>query len=241
MIKNRIGEIIKFTTGSKRRILEFVMGILMLSVIYACAMQAKDIATINEEKIPKIVVIDAGHGGNDPGKVGINGALEKDINLQISLKVKDILEKQDISVVLTREGDEGLYDESDSNKKIADMVKRCDIINGSGAVIAVSIHQNSYHSEGVSGAQVFYHSSSTEAKKLAEGIQLSLKDNVDEGNQRLAKSNSSYYLLIHSQCPMVIVECGFLSNSSEADMLTTDEYQNKLAYAISMGIISYVN
>ena len=123
-----------------------------------------------QEKIDyeaKTVAIDSGHGGIDPGKISADGILEKDVNLAIASKLKILLEQSGITVIMTRADDNGLYQESDSNKKAADMKKRCSIINGSKADIAVSIHQNSYVGEASKGAQVFYYKQSEEGKKLA--------------------------------------------------------------------------
>lgn len=186
------------------------------------------------------VAIDAGHGGFDPGKVGINNALEKDINLSIALKLEEILKKQGISVIMTRTSDTGLYEEQDSNKKRADMKNRINSINEGNVTFAVSIHQNSFSQESSKGAQVFYHASSDEGKQLAEILQEQIKLSINDGNHRVAKSNDSYYMLKKSTCPLVIVECGFLSNSEEAALLITEEYQQKMANAICKGILEYL-
>lgn len=188
-----------------------------------------------------VVVIDAGHGGNDPGKVGVDGSLEKDINLQIANRLKAYLEASDVEVVLTRDNDTGLYSEKDSRKKMADMKKRCEIMEESKPALVVSIHQNSYHQEGVSGAQVFYYKSSEKGKKLAELIQKRFDYVMGEDNRRVAKANGNYYLLLHVKAPIVIVECGFLSNWKEAAKLVSDEYQDKVAWTIHMGIMEYLN
>jgi len=189
----------------------------------------------------KLVILDAGHGGNDPGKIGVDDSLEKDLNLIIAGKVKVFLEQQDIEVIMTRESDQGLYEEKTSNKKVQDMKNRCTLINEKQPDCAVSIHQNSYHEEYVSGAQVFYYGTSQEGQKLAEIIQEKLVSYVDPENNRLAKANSSYYLLKKTEVPIVIVECGFLSNWEEAKKLQDDTYQTKIAWAITMGILSYLN
>lgn len=188
-----------------------------------------------------VVVIDAGHGGFDPGKVGVNGALEKDINLTIAYMLKELLEQNGMQVVLTRTDDDGLYEESDSNKKVSDLKRRSAKIKESGAKIVVSIHQNSYTSESISGAQVFYYKGAEESRQIAELIQAELRRVADPDNKREAKSNDSYYLLKNAECPMVIVECGFLSNNREADMLISEEYQKKLAWAIHLGVLQYTN
>lgn len=186
------------------------------------------------------VVIDAGHGGFDPGKVGINNALEKDINLSIAFKLKNLLELNDIHVIMTRESDHCLCEKSDPDKKRTDMKKRATIINSSDAIIAVSIHQNSFTQERYRGAQVFYYYKSEGGKILAETIQERIKKYLNDGNNRLAKSNDSYYMLKQTNCPLVIVECGFLSNWEEANLLGEAYYQEKMAWAIHLGIMEYI-
>ena len=187
------------------------------------------------------VVIDAGHGGNDPGKVGIDGSLEKDINLQIALKLQKFLQMQDVEVILTRDSDRGLYDEGASNKKVQDMKNRVALIEKHQPDLVVSIHQNSYHEEYVKGAQVFYYKSSENGKRLAEILQKRFDYVSGDENTRAAKANDSYYLLLHVKSPIVIVECGFLSNRSEAALLNTEEYQDRVAWTIHMGIMEYLN
>ena len=193
-----------------------------------------------QEKLP-CVVIDAGHGGADPGKVSVDGSLEKDINLQIALKLQNFLQMQDVDVVLTREADAGLYDENASNKKVQDMKNRVSIIEERQPALTVSIHQNSYHEEYVHGAQAFYYESSEKSKELAERIQHVMMLELDRDNARQAKANDSYYLLKKTSTPIVIVECGFLSNYEEAQKLSSELYQEKVAWAIHMAIMQYLN
>lgn len=187
------------------------------------------------------IVIDPGHGGRDPGKVGVNNALEKDVNLSIAFKLKTLLEFNDIKVIMTREDDNGLYSESDPNKKRADLNNRIDIISKNNADLAISIHQNSFTEEYCRGAQVFYYRKSPEGKQLAEMIQAQLKKTIDDGNHRQAKSNDTYFMLSKTQCPLVIVECGYMSNIKEADLLINEEYQEKLAWGIHLAILQFIN
>lgn len=187
------------------------------------------------------IVIDAGHGGDDPGKIGINGILEKDINLSIAHKLRELLEEQGYEVIMTRTTGEGLYQPGTKNMKVKDMQKRCAIITKAMPVFTVSIHQNSYPEEYVKGAQVFYYGQSKEGETLAKKIQESLISHLDPENHRMEKANESYYLLKKTPTPTVIVECGFLSNSEEADLLNTNEYQDKVAWAVMMGILQYLN
>ena len=183
----------------------------------------------------KIVVIDAGHSGDDPGKIGINNALEKEINLEIAKEIKKILEDAGITVVMTREDDGSL-----SNNKTEDLQKRVEIIDGSKAAIAVSIHQNSYSSEAEKGAQVFYYRESEEGIKIAQTLQNHLKM-LDPENRREIKENNTYFILKRTKTPTVIVECGFLSNWEEAEKLAGTEYQKQLAQVISEGILTYMS
>ena len=194
-----------------------------------------------EEKNPIVVVIDPGHGGRDPGKVGINNILEKDINLMISLKLKTLLEQNDIKVYMVREDDSGLYSSSDSNKKRADMDNRVNFIHEKNADLAISVHQNSFSEENVKGAQTFYYDKSLGGKVLAEMILAQIKKTVADGNHRVAKSNTSYYMLKKTNCPLVIIECGYLTNQKEASLLLQEQYQDKIAWGIHMGIMQYIN
>ena len=196
--------------------------------------------TENIDMSNKRIVIDSGHGCIDPGKKSDDGILEKDVNLAIAFKLKKRLEAAGISVTMTRSDENGLYQESDSNKKIADMKKRCSIIEESNANAVISIHQNSFQSSSVKGAQVFYYKHSAQGKLLAECIQNSFKQNIDETNKREAKADTTYYMLIHTKVPTVIAECGFLSNPEEAQLLVTEEYQEKVALALYNGIIDYL-
>lgn len=186
------------------------------------------------------IAIDAGHGGDDPGKVGINKVLEKEINLAISKKLESCLKKQKIKVEMTRQSDEGLYDASSTNKKQEDMRRRCEKIDQADPLFTVSIHQNSYTSESVHGPQVFYYTHSTEGQEIAKAIQDALNEGLQVDRPREIKANDTYYLLKKTKKPTVIVECGFLSNESEAALLATEEYQEKVAQAICQGILAYL-
>lgn len=185
--------------------------------------------------------IDAGHGGMDPGKVGVNDVLEKDINLRIAYELKNFLEQNDIEVVMTRTEDKGLYEESDSHKKTADLRRRLNLLEEEQVVFTVSIHQNSYTRGSSKGAQVFYYPSSEEGRMLADCIQRQVVKGLQPENHRQIKANSDYYMLKNSRHPLVIVECGFLSNSEEAASLAEESYQEKMAWAIHLGVMEYLN
>ncbi len=224
----------------KQRV-ELFMSIVIL--ICACILARKSAVYVTGKQVKAqqdCIIIDVGHGGFDSGKVGVNGELEKDINLQVALKLKDLLKADGISVIMTRENDEGLYDENANNKKVQDLQKRCDLINKEKPLLTISIHQNSYTSPEIKGAQVFYYANSTESQKLAQIIQETLIRQVDPENHREAKANDSYYLLKKTESPIVIVECGFLSNPQEAQKLTDETYQQQLVTAIRNGVFQYL-
>jgi len=220
------------------------VGLLMVACMIYIAKEGAKYTNTNQVVMeePQIcIVLDAGHGGDDPGKIGINGSMEKEINLAITQKVKTYLEANDIKVVLTREDDAGLYDAGTENKKVQDMKRRIAIMEEAKPLATVSIHQNSYPEEYVKGAQVFYHKDSKEGERLATLLQENLRVKLEPENHRQIKANDSYYLLKKTQIPTVIVECGFLSNSREAVLLSKEEYQDKVAWAIHMGILQFIN
>lgn len=230
-----------------KQLAEPFMGFLLLFLVFLVSrygteqvLSEQALAGLKQPKQP-VVVVDAGHGGNDPGKVAVNGSLEKDINLAIAKRLAWYLEQADVTVIMTRDSDSGLYSPTDSRKKTSDMQKRCQIMNESKADLAVSIHQNSYHDEEIFGGQVFYYADSAPGKRLAERIQKRFDYVLGAENRRQPKANESYYLLLHAECPAVIVECGFLSNWREASLLGDEEYQDRMAYTIHMGILEYLN
>ena len=215
--------------------------ILVMLTLAGLVMVSKKLEKyVNTDKVEKkgyTVVLDAGHGSSDSGKVGINGVLEKDINLSISKKTKKYLEKKGICVIMTRNKDESLAEGENGNRKVQDMKARVKRINDTKPDLAVSIHQNSYHEESIHGAQVFYYEHSESGEKDARILQEALLA-VDPDNTRQVKANTTYYLLKRTEVPILIVECGFLSNQEEAEKLASEDYQKELAKAIANGIES---
>jgi N-acetylmuramoyl-L-alanine amidase len=226
------------------RLAEMLMALMLFAAVFLVSRQAglmvSGQAVAAGARRP-VVVLDSGHGGMDPGKIGIDGSLEKDINLQIAKRLKRYLEASGVEVVMTREDDRGLYEESDSKKKMADMRNRCAKIAKAEPDLVVSIHQNSYHQEPISGGQVFYYKTSERGKRLAEILQRRFDYVLGEQNTRQAKPNGNYYLLLHVKQPIVIVECGFLSNRAEAAALNSEAYQDRLAWTIHMGVMEFLN
>lgn len=218
--------------------IEFAIVLLLLAVLIMMSNHLeKMVSSGRVTGRNPCIVLDSGHGGEDPGKIGVNQAKEKDVNLKIAKKTKERLEKKGWKVVMTREKDVMLGDPAAGNKKIHDMKARVERINKTMPQAAVSIHQNSYQDAQIHGAQVFYYSHSEEGKRMAEVMQKALLK-ADEENTRKAKANDTYYLLKRTEVPTIIVECGFLSNPEEAAKLVSPKYQKKLAEAIAEGILA---
>lgn len=211
--------------------IRYIIVLFVVLIILGVSRQLGELLASSTQKTEQYcVVLDPGHGGGDPGKVGVNGEKEKDLNLKIACKVQKLLSDAGIRVIMTRDEDEAL------NGKLEDMKRRVTLINDTAPNLAVSIHQNSYTDSSVKGAQVFYHTSSEQGRMLALIMQEELY-RMDEQNHRQAKGNENYYMLKNTEIPTIIVECGFLSNPEEADLLCSEEYQKKMAEAIFEGII----
>lgn len=223
-----------------RQKIELAVAVLVLAFLIVISRNVSRSVTSDRVKSENLkVVLDSGHGGGDPGKIGVNDVEEKTVNLAIAEKVKQLLENEKYEVVMTREDDVMLAGEDGQTTKVGDMKARVEKINEEAPDLAVSIHQNSYHEESVKGAQVFYYTHSEEGKKAAELMQEALLT-LDTENHRKAKANDTYYVLKRTEVPTIIVECGFLSNWEEAELLNEEAYQEKVAEAIVSGIHAYM-
>jgi N-acetylmuramoyl-L-alanine amidase len=200
------------------------------------------IKALADDAAQKIILIDPGHGGIDGGAKSKSGVIEKDINLQISLKLKDILEKKGYKVYLTRESDQGLEQKGSTirEKKRDDLKRRRDLKIETKCDVFVSIHQNMFPQAKCYGAQV-WHSSNDISKKLADFVQESLKETVKDKNKRISKPAGDSYLILRDKYEgaSILVECGFLSNPEEEQKLKTEEHQNLIVEGISLGIEKY--
>ncbi|PAB58256.1 N-acetylmuramoyl-L-alanine amidase CwlD [Anaeromicrobium sediminis] len=191
--------------------------------------------------VSKVIILDAGHGGIDGGAVGKNGTTESKVNLQIALRLRELLEEQGIIVILTRDEDVGLYSDSGTirKKKNEDLRERRKMMNGNNADLFISIHMNSFPESKYYGAQTFYPENSEESELLAKYIQEQLKKVLNNKNHREAKCKKDVYILKECSIPTVLVECGFLSNSQEEKLLLNNTYQEKVAWAMYVGILKY--
>lgn len=188
------------------------------------------------------IVIDPGHGGVDGGATGIGGVVEKDINLQIGLKLRDIFQMNGYQVVMTRDTDKSIHSSGKnlSQQKKSDMQNRLKIIENTPNSITISIHQNLYEESKYSGAQMFYGRVNEESKLLASAIQKRFVANLQKDNKReIKEAQKNLYLMYYAKTPIVLVECGFLSNPVESALLSDDTYQNKVAFTIFCGIMDY--
>lgn len=191
-----------------------------------------------------IVILDAGHGGIDSGCVSINGAEEKDINLSIMLKLRQMLNCAGFDTVVTRDTDKSIHDIGITGlgkQKKSDMENRLKIINSTENAVFVSIHQNQFTDSKYYGAQMFYPEGSADSERLASILQRSFASRLQPENEREIKPvGDEIYLLHFAKCPAVMAECGFLSNQAEADKLESEEYQSQVAFAIFAGICEYM-
>ena len=191
----------------------------------------------------KIVIVDAGHGGEDGGTQSSTGLLEKDINLDVSMKIGNILKLMGYTVVYTRTDDTLHYDSSavkQRQKKVSDIHHRMNVMKNYPEAVFLSIHQNYFTESKYYGAQVFYSKNNEKSKNIAEIIQTKIRELIQTDNDRQIKpSGTDIYLLYNAEAPAVMVECGFLSNPGEALLLSDCEYQKKISLAIAAGFEEY--
>ena len=199
---------------------------------------------VHSQSLPT-VIIDAGHGGEDGGAIGVNGSYEKDINLSISKKLNSLLNACGIKTVMTRTEDILLYDKNsdyEGRKKALDQAARLKISESYENAIFVSIHMNSFPQNKYKGLQVYYSSNDRNSSNLAEEIQALTKTYIMNENQRKIKaSDGKIFLLDKMNIPSVLIECGFLSNPEECLKLNDENYQNELASVICCAICKYLS
>lgn len=215
-----------------------IVSIMMLSFLALNISFLK----VNAEENNKIIVIDPGHGGIDGGAKSEGGVIEKDINLSISLKTKDALESKGYKVIMTRSEDVGLYTEGKKvrEKKIEDLGNRVKIKKENKCDAFISIHQNMFPQKNCRGAQV-WSANNEPSQKLGKIIQQKFKEEVDQNNKREAKVAKKEYKILNDgyEGASVIVECGFLSNPEECELLDKEDYQNKIANTLANAIDEY--
>jgi len=187
------------------------------------------------------IIIDAGHGMPDGGAVGINGTVEQKINLEVSKKIQEILTAKGFKVIMTRNDENGLFSVTDGirDMKRKDMTKRLEIFKNADADLFVSIHMNYFTSSAVSGLRIFYASNHPEIKPLAEQIQSKMSEITGAKTTTVKSADKNLFLMKNPPLPAILIECGFLSNPVEEKKLNDEDYQSRLAWAISDAIESY--
>lgn len=196
---------------------------------------------ITDENIP-VIIIDAGHGGEDGGAVAPDGTLEKNINLEIALKLNDILSIFGYQTYLIRKTDTSIHTEGETVKarKTSDIHNRLNTMTIYDNCLYISIHQNKYESSNIWGAQTFYSPNDEDSKALAQFIQTTIASQLQKENKRvIKKSGTNIYVLYNATKPAVMVECGFVSNQNELNQLKNSEYQGNTALSIAIGIVNY--
>jgi len=230
---------------NKKRIY-LIFSCLILSTMVFQISGNKSLETKETVALPvnnRTIIIDAGHRAEKTGgAVAEDGTTEADINLKIALKVQNLLEQAGSNVILTRSDENGIYDLDKTTlrqKKVSDLKNRVKIGNESEADIFVSIHLNKIPQKQYWGWQTFFKNGNESSKKLAESLQKGLNETIQKENKREALKISNVYIIDNVEIPTSIVECGFLSNNEELKLLKTEEYQDKLAWGIYVGIMDY--
>lgn len=223
-------------------IISVLISLILLVPMLKFSLPLPNMSASNQT--PITVVLDAGHGGEDGGCEG-NGLVEKDLNLDITLRIASLLRKQGVNVVLTREIDELLYDKNsdyEGKKKYQDVRRRLEIAKEQENPVLVSIHMNYFAQTQYSGLQVWYSKADARSRILANLVQSNIKYNLQLNNKRnIKEATSSIFLLDNATFPAILIECGFLSNPDEARALSDENYRQKLAEIIFNSIMTYIS
>lgn len=226
----------------KKALFIFFSVFLVASILLLQEIKTASTSQLIEENFP-VIIIDAGHGGEDGGAVGADGTNEKYINLSISLKLNEILTVMGYETRMVRTTDVSIHNEGADTireRKSTDIRNRAAIMEEYENCLYVSIHQNKYEDSRIWGAQTFYSPNDEASKALAQFIQTSIAAKIQSDNKRLIKeSGTSIYVLYNATKPAVMVECGFISNPNELSQLKSEEYQSQMAFSITSGIINY--
>lgn len=222
----------------------FLFSFILMIAFGNTAKTDKTVSKNDEIEVNPTVIIDAGHGGEDGGTASSKGVNEKDINLSVSKKLQMLMSLSGYDIIMTRCDDNLIYDgqpDTMREKKASDIINRMKIIENNPSAIFLSIHQNHFTESKYRGAQVFYTPQNAESEMLATKIQNAIIDNIQNDNTRkIKKSTDDVYLLYNAKSVAVMVECGFMSNPSEAFLLEDESYQLKMAVAIISGTTDYL-
>lgn len=230
----------------KRKFITFIpVYILVLAVIFILTIGGSRAVTAFTETAPlekrHTVIIDAGHGLPDGGATSCTGVLESTINLEIALRLEDLMHLLGLDTVMIRKNEESVYTQGNSiaSKKVSDLKNRVKIVNETEDCVLLSIHQNHFTESKYNGAQVFY-APSAESRELATILQNCICNTININNSRQVKKGSGIYLLEHVDCPAILIECGFLSNPQEEFLLRSEDYQKKFCCVLAACFSSYL-
>ena len=195
--------------------------------------------SVNKKDGNLTIILDAGHGGEDGGAVGIDGILEKELNLALAQRTAELLTLMGYTVILTRNSDRMLGDGTVGHRKVADLKYRLELANSTENALLVSIHMNKFPMEYCNGIQLYYSGNDERSLLLANELHRLVKDFQKDNGREVKKADSAIYLLDRAAIPAVLIECGFLSNGNECALLQEEAYQKKLALLIASAICAY--
>lgn len=220
-------------------------GITIFCLLLAVHLGNRAVTVLSENQKPErghCIIIDPGHGGEDGGAVSVSGRPESQYNLEISLRLKDLLQLLGYETALTRSSDISIYTKGETlaQKKASDLKERVRLTEAAENPLLLSIHQNHFPDSRYSGPQVFY-AATENSELLARNLQEALVASLAPGSSRKAKKSSGIYLMDHISCPAVLIECGFLSHFGEEASLRDPEYQKKLSGVIATAVSGYLS
>ncbi|MCH5210543.1 MAG: N-acetylmuramoyl-L-alanine amidase [Oscillospiraceae bacterium] len=224
----------------RKQLAAFILALVAIAVVFFGIKKYESRQTFADRDFK--IVLDAGHGEPDGGAVGVNGTLEKDVNIAIVEKIREVLESRGTEVIMTREGDSGLQDESAKTirqMKVSDMNRRLDIIKESDADLFISIHMNSFSDSSVNGLHVFYDKSHPDAEGIAAAVQDKISEVTGAKVHAVKTADEKLFLMKNPPIPSILVECGFLSNPEEENKLNNEDYQARIAWAIASALENY--
>ena len=231
-----------FFVLTRKRCIVYSLFMILLGTFVGTMIIFSSYATNDNGEKSLSIIVDAGHGIPDGGAVGITGSIEQEINLDIALKLQEVLEAKNINVVMTRTDEYGLWDNENSTireKKVSDMNNRLKIMKESDSQLFVSIHMNSFPNHSATGLRIFYAPNHPEIKPLAENIQVRIRDITGAKTTVVKSADKTLFLMKNPPIPAILVECGFLSNPKDEQNLKSEDYQARLAWAIADAIEKY--